>query len=168
MRPENSLVYGTPISPLTLDNSLYASGKVAMALGSADSGLLVGWYNSNTPIGAPPMNFLGVFIEGPSRIGHYFRPALGTSDNIALVANDGPVIRADGAPHGWSFDYDAKKSRATATLDGESVVMEIPETTRKGNASFNRFGVLSWLRGGHCVELYFDDLRFISGPTHGR
>jgi len=172
MLPQNSLIFGTPVSPLTFDDKVKASGKVAMTLGSADSGLLIGWYNSHTPIGAPPMNFLGIFIEGPSRIGHYFRPALGTSDNGAQVGGSGPVIRADGASHAWTFEYDPAandgKGRATATLDGASAVLDVSEAARKGNAAFDRFGVLSWLRGGHCAELFFDDLAFTSGTESQR
>jgi hypothetical protein len=168
-QPEGSLVYGTPVNPLSMDDALHASGKVAMTLGSADSGVLIGWYNSSTPIGIPPANFIGVFIEGPSRIGHYFRPAFGNAENVRGNLNEGPVLRADSTPDEWTLNYDPKanggQGRIVATHDGQEAVLDLPPNARTGNASFDRFGVLSWNHGGHCVDVYFDDLTFTSGRT---
>lgn len=42
------------------------------------------------------MNSLAVLVEGPSRIGHYFRPVYGTSDDLLKVMDRGPVIRPGG------------------------------------------------------------------------
>ena len=58
-----------------MNDELKASGKVCFQRAAVDCGLLIGGFNSNTAIGAPPNNFAGVLVEGPSRIGHYFRPA---------------------------------------------------------------------------------------------
>jgi len=90
---------------------MYGSLQVALALSVAwiqdaavgpagtDSGVLIGWFNSHTYIGAPPMNFIGIFIEGPSRIGHYVRPAYANAYDQREVAGEGPVLRPDGRPH---------------------------------------------------------------------
>ncbi len=168
-RPENSLWYGTPVQPLNLDDELHASGKVDLELGSADSGVLIGWYNSQTPIGTPPSNFLGVFIEGPSRIGHYFRPSFANAKGAGATMNEGPVIHADSTPHTWTLTYDPKanngQGQIIATLDGQQAAMDLPPGIREGGATFDRFGVLSYNQGGHCVDVYFDDLAFTSGQN---
>ena len=166
MRPENACYYGTPIGRLSLDDELNASGRVCLTAAAADSAILAGWFNARTFIGAPPQNFLGILVEGPSRAGHYFRPAYGTSDDLKCVTDHGPVIRPDSQSHEWTFHYTPGASgadgRITVTLDTESVSLDVPREARKGNASFDRFGFLSWHRGGHFVETYFDDLAFTS------
>lgn len=166
-RPENACHYGTPVSSLSLDDELEASGKMSLTAASADSAILLGWFNSHTPVGAPPLNFLGVLIEGPSRAGHYFRPAYGTSDNLKSVLREGPIVRPDSRSHEWSFHYrpemNGEGGRITVKFDGESVNLDLPETARKGNAAFDHFGFLSWNRGGHFVEVFFDDLTYTAG-----
>lgn len=158
--PQQSAYYAKPVERLSLDGPLHASGKVAMTAAAADSGVLIGWFNSNTSWGAPPMNFLGVFVEGPSRIGHYFRPVYGNSEDSSAAMNDGPVIHADSQSHAWTLDYSPESSRIVVTLDGQEIALEVPPEVRKGNSTFDRFGMLSWLRGGHFVKLYLDDLAF--------
>ncbi len=168
-RPENAGYYGVPVEPLSLDQALVARGKVCLRAAGSDSGVLLGWFNSLTPIGAPPANFLGIFIEGPSRIGHYVRPAYGTSDDIKDLMGTGPIIRPDGEPHAWTLHYapDANKGRGriTMSLDGESVSMDLKRGARDGNAAFDRFGLVSWHRGGHFVEIYFDDISYTARGT---
>lgn len=158
--PETSGYYAAPVKSLTLDSPLHASGKVAMPAAAADSGVLIGWFNDATFRGAPPMNFLGVFVEGPSRIGHYFRPVFGTSEDIHGKVDSGPIIHADGKSHIWTLDYQPESGRIAVTLDGEAITLDIPPEARKGKAAFNRFGMLTWLRGGLFVELYLDDLEY--------
>lgn len=165
-RPQDSAYYATPIETINLNRRLHARGKVAMTVGAADSAVLIGWFNSYTFIGAPPMNFLGIMVEGPSRIGHYFRPAYSSSDGIGGVLGDGPLIRPDGASHGWSFEYnpEAGAGQIAVTLDDETVTMDLTPAVRKGGAAFDRFGILTWERGGNCIEIYFDNLEFTGEP----
>jgi len=167
-RPQNAGYYGAPIGSLSLDQELVARGRVCLRAASSDSGVLLGWFNSLTSIGAPPANFVGIFIEGPSRIGHYVRPAYGTSNDIKDLMATGPIIRPDGKPHEWTFRYSPNanegRGRITMSLDGESVSMDLKAGARGGNAAFDRFGLVSWHRGGHFVEIYFDD---ISYSAHG-
>ncbi|MCC6698523.1 MAG: hypothetical protein IT365_23070 [Candidatus Hydrogenedentes bacterium] len=164
--PEQSAYYAAPTERLSLDVPLHASGKVSMTAASADSAVLIGWFNKETFIGAPPAHFLGVLIEGPSRIGHYFRPAFCSSDGIRAVLQEGPVIQPDSVSHEWTIEYDpAAKDGAGAivvTLDDQKVALDLTPEARKGNAAFNRFGMLTWNRGGHFVEVYLDDLAFTS------
>ncbi len=169
MLPERALYYGTPSGYLSLDDNLKASGKVCLQAAAADSGILVGWFNELTPIGNPPQNFLGIFIEGPSRVGHYFRPVYGTSEDLKGGIDSGPVIRPDGNSHDWTFEYftDANGGNGSimVTLDGESIALNLQPGARKGNAAFTRFGMLSWQRGGHFVDIYFDDISFTARKT---
>jgi len=168
MNPQNACYYGAPAGRLTLDEELHASGRAAFVAAGPDSALLLGWFNTRTAIGAPPDNFLGLMIEGPSRVGHYFRPAYGASEGQKAVMDHGPVIRPDGAPHEWALHYAPDTSRITVTLDSERIALDVPAAARKGNAVFDRFGAVSWHRGGHFVELYFDDLSFtVQQPMSG-
>ncbi|MBI4556954.1 MAG: hypothetical protein HY706_05165 [Candidatus Hydrogenedentes bacterium] len=162
--PEHAGYYAAPVGRLNLNQPLRASGKLAMQAGAADSALLVGWFNSRTYIGGPPANFLGILIEGPSRIGHYFRPIYHTSDDIRGGLEEGPLVRADDKVHNWSVSYDPSANngigKIVAVFDGESLLLDLTPAARKGNAAFDRFGFLSWQRGGHCVEMHFDDLEY--------
>jgi len=163
-RPQDAMSYGVPVGLLSLDGELKASGKLCLRAAAADSAILLGWFNSLTPIGAPPANFVGILIEGPSRIGHYVRPVYGTSDDQKGIKDAGPVIRPDGKPHSWTMDYSPQdnqgRGRIAVTLDGQQVLLDLPEGARKSNAAFDRFGFLSWHRGGHFVEMYFDDISY--------
>lgn len=169
-RPQEALVYGVPVGELSLRQELKASGRLCLGAAGADSGILFGWYNALTAIGAPPPNFLGVFVEGPSAVGHYVRPALRTAHDIAFVAGTGPIIRPDGTPHRWALHYrpgdQGRAGRVTVTLDDHPVSLDVTPAMTDGNAAFDRFGFLSWHRGGHYVDIYFDDLEYTAGATH--
>ncbi len=170
--PHNAFYYADRLGPLSLDHELKASGKVALLSASADSGILVGWFNHRSFIGTPPKDFIGLFIEGPSRVGHYIRPAYRTAGG-ARVRETGPVIHPDGRPHTWTFHYVPQanngRGRITMTFDDRSIVMDLEEGVRRAAGSFDRFGFLSWQRGGHFVEIYFDDLAYTArGPGSDR
>jgi hypothetical protein len=165
--PEQTLAYGAPIGRLTLNDRLHASGRVCLRTASVDSAVLIGWYNEWTPVGTPPANFVGILLEGPSRIGHYFRPAYGNAEGTGDAAGSGPIIHPDGAAHEWTLDYDPTANGGlgsiAVTLDGDPVSIDMPEGVKKGYGSFSHFGVLSWNHGGHFVEVYLDDLSFTEG-----
>ena len=53
-------------------------------------------------------NVLGIVLEGPSRVGHYFRPGYSNRAGAGLTADGSegwPVIRPDGQPHSWRLHY---------------------------------------------------------------
>lgn len=91
--------YAVDVGGLTMDDQLYAAGRVAMTRAGADSAVLIGWFDSRTFVGAPPASFLGVMVEGPSRVGHYFRPAYsnreGGGQRRASDASVRPLVRVD-------------------------------------------------------------------------
>ena len=149
-------------SQLTVDDELVRDGTA----GFTRTGIVELRLPEKEFIGAPPNNFVGVLVEGPSRIGHYFRPVYGTSDDKRDIKGEGPLFNPDSTQRTWSIHFDPKandgQGRITATLDNESVYLDIPEAARKGNATFDHFGIVSWQRGGHYVEMYFDDVVYTS------
>ena len=162
--PEQTGYYADRIGLLTMDDQLKASGKVAMIRAGVDSAVLIGWFNSETYIGAPPENFVGIMIEGPSRVGRYFRPICSNSQGKHEGMQQGPVIKPNGEHHQWSLDYDPEandgKGRITVTFDDETIALDLRPGVRAGGAGFDWFGLLSWRRGGHHVDIYFDDLSY--------
>ncbi|MBI3119614.1 MAG: hypothetical protein HYZ00_13045 [Candidatus Hydrogenedentes bacterium] len=164
LTPEHAMRYGRPVGNLTLAQPLRASGRIVLTGAGADSALLLGWFNPLTAIGAPPPNFMGALLEGPSRAGHYFRPAAGSSTGQALVAGEGPLVYADSVSHTWSIAWDPAANggagRLTTQLDDSSVALDVPAEFRKASAALAQFGVLSWHTGGNFVEVYLDDLEF--------
>ncbi len=160
--------YADDVGRLTLDDALHAEGAIAMTRAAADSAVLVGWFSSETYVGAPPENFLGVLLEGPSRVGHYFRPAYADSRGDGSVVGEGPVMRPSQTAHAWTLDYDPADNDGlggiVVTLDGESVSVGLGQHARDIGAEFDRFGLLSYQRGGHYVEVWLDDLRYTVGP----
>ena len=163
-KPEQAGYYADQIGHLTMDNTLEASGKIAMLRASADSAVLIGWFNSETYIGAPPSNFVGIMVEGPSRIGHYFRPVYANAKGQHEIMKTGPVIKPSRTSHQWRLAYapDANNGHGQmiVTFNDETVSLNLKPDVRTGGAVFDRFGMLSFQRGGHFVDIYFDDISY--------
>ena len=163
-KPEQAGYYADHIGCLTMDNVLEASGKVAMLRASADSAVLIGWFNSETHIGAPPSNFIGIMVEGPSRIGHYFRPVYANSEGQHEIMKTGPVIKPARTSHPWRLVYLPEANNGdgqiTVTFNAETISLNLKPNIRTDGATFDRFGILSFQRGGHFVDIYFDDISY--------
>jgi hypothetical protein len=167
-RTEQPSYYADRVGPLTLRNKLTASGKVVFLNGMSDAGVHFGWFRSGGhPNGdyTPHKNVLGILLEGPSRSGHFFSP---TYKNAAGEGRrtDGPKILPDGKPHRWSLHYEPGREGApgqvpgqiTVTLDDETVHLEVAPGHK--DAVFDRFGIFNTGMGGHCVQVYLDDLAY--------
>lgn len=158
--------YADRTQPLGLDGPLEASGSIALTRGSSDSGVYLGWFAAQ-PHGEPPADFVGIAIEGPSRVGHYFRPIYGTSKDGRGDAETGPVLRPDGSRHQWSLSYDPtannRQGRLRATLDGVPMTLDLERGHKKEGARLERFGLLTMRRGGHHLTVFIDDLRYTVG-----
>ena len=163
-KPEQAGYYADRIGHLTMEDTLEASGKIAMLRASADSAVLIGWFNSETYIGAPPSNFVGIMVEGPSRIGHYFRPVYANADGQYEIMQTGPVIKPSRTSHQWRLAYapdgNNGDGQVTVTFNDETVSLNLKPDVRAGGAVFDRFGILSFQRGGHFVDIYFDDISY--------
>ena len=135
-----------------------------MLRASADSAVLIGWFNSETHIGAPPKNFVGIMVEGPSRIGHYFRPVYANAEGQHEIMEIGPVIKPSRTSHRWRLAYapDANNGHGQmiVTFNDETISLNLKPDVRAGGAVFDRFGILSFQRGGHFVDIYLDDISY--------
>jgi hypothetical protein len=175
-RDERPAYYAAPVGRLSLDDKLEASGTLTMLRAAADSGMLFGWFDSATKQanespdrqGSQP-NYLGVMLEGPSRIGHVLRPAYGTITGpgaIAPVDERWRVIRPDAVVHRWSLRYDPRGAngagRIELTVDGDAKSFDLTPGHKQLGAAFDRFGIFNLQAGGHFVEVYLDDLKYSS------
>jgi hypothetical protein len=169
-RDEKPAYYARRIDHLGLEDELFASGRIALLGAGSDSGVYLGWFNSSSKTNKfasdheqPQSNFLALLIEGPSRIGHFFRPAYATSKGEGMIQDSGPIIRPDGRVHHWSLHYVPKSGGIIVRLDGEAAVMAIPEKQRNQGATFDRFGLFNLQEGGHFVDIAVDDLTYTAG-----
>jgi len=163
--------YADKVGPLSLDDELFASGTIAFTSAGSDSGAYLGFFDSaskkanDRPDGEEPQqNSLAILVEGPSRIGHYFRPAYGASNGQGVIADNGPIIRPDGQVHRWTLHYSPKandgKGRITVTLDDQTTHLDLKDGHRKAGATFDRFGIFNLAVTGHFVTLWIDDLSY--------
>lgn len=162
--------YADRIGPLTLDDPLKASGKVRLEVGAPDSDMRIGWFRSPTKSrGRPPAEagpFLGIHVGGPTRIGHYFRPALATQKGARAETQEGPVL-VPGRVYEWSLAYDPAanggRGALRVSLGEETVTLALQEGQKAQLEPFDRFGLLTCYPGGQLVRIAFDDLTYTAG-----
>jgi hypothetical protein len=160
--------YGDSVGPLTLSDKLAAHGKVAFVAGSPDSGIYLGWFNSKTVDQKDGLqDFVGVRIEGPTRVGHYFAPIVATDQGVLAKAAAAPVLVPDKRPRDWSIQYDPKANGGNGAivvhLDNESATLDLKPRDHHG-AHLDRFGVFTPRVGGSQVKIFFDDLTYTATP----
>jgi hypothetical protein len=155
--------YAAKVGPLRLDRPLRASGRIAFLAAGSDSAAILGWFDSRTPFGSPGPGTVGALLEGPSRIGHYFRPAFCDASGSRRIAGEGPVIQPDGRPRRWTIHYDPEanggRGRITTTLDGRTASLDLKPGEKEGIV-LDRFGIVTMKPGGHHVVFYVDDVRY--------
>lgn len=165
--------YAAKVGPLTLDDKLEASGRLAVRAAASDSGATFGFFNADSlTTSDKPANRLALMIEGPSRIGHYFRPDVATADGRRATKKDGPRLQPGDATHTWSLAYDPSgangNGRVTFRLDDTEQTFDLPPGYRKAGATFDHFGLfLREPADGHYVELYLAELKFTTKPPAG-
>jgi hypothetical protein len=159
---------------LTLDDELVASGQLALNGAGSDSGVYLGWFDSQSKTNKvasdheqPPQNLLAILIEGPSRIGHYFRPSYRTATGDGALPESGPIIRPDSRIHKWSLHYvpnsGSGQGEIVIKLDEQIKTLTLRPEHLKQGASFDRFGLFNLQVGGHFVDISVDDLKFTTG-----
>ncbi|MCI0744530.1 MAG: hypothetical protein L0Y58_03900, partial [Verrucomicrobia subdivision 3 bacterium] len=111
-RDEQPAYYAVPIAPLTLQDHLCASGTVVLRGAASDSGAWFGFFDSSTKRNkttsdhqVAPANLLGILVEGPSHVGHYFRAGYRNRLGEGMLEDSGPAIQPDGKSHRWSLRY---------------------------------------------------------------
>lgn len=170
-RDERPAYYADRVGSLGLEDELSASGRLVFTGAGSDSGVYLGWFDAATKQAkAVPehqerqKNLLAILIEGPSRVGHYFRPAYATRAGEGAARDTGPLIRPDGRVHRWSLRYSPTgangRGQITATLDGQARTLDLQPGHRGAGATFDRFGFCNVQSGGHYVEVYVDDLQY--------
>ena len=180
-RDERPSYYAAPAGLLTLDDELVATGRFSLNKAGSDSGVYIGWFNSaakqakaTSDHERPQSNYLAVLIEGPSREGHYFRPAYGTSDGRGQIAGETsaagrawPLVYPDGRSHEFRIHYRPQaaggRGAIEVVLDGAADSFELRPIERGRGTTFDRFGIFNLQAGGHAVEIYLDDLSFTTG-----
>jgi hypothetical protein len=168
-RDENPAYYASKVGPLTLEDELFASGKIAFNGAGSDSGVYLGWFDSRSKTNKvvsdheqAPRNMLAILLEGPSRIGHYFRGAYRTRTGDGVLDDNGPIIRPDGRVHEWSIHYSPAAGTIAVKLDDGTATLVLKPEHRKHGASFDRFGLFNLQVGGHFVDIAIDDLTYSS------
>jgi hypothetical protein len=120
----------------------------------------IGFFNSSTPAEEKILkNFIGVHVEGPTRVGHYFAPMFATADGRRARVDSAPVLLPDSKPRPWSLRYVPADGTITVTLDKESKTLTLKPNQRRP-ATFDRFGVFTPQVGGSQVKIYLDDLTY--------
>jgi len=160
--------YADRIGPLTLEDRLEARGKVVLKVGAPDSDVYLGWFRSANREKPPTTagDFLGVHIGGPTRVGHYFQPALATTKGTRGQSKTGPVL-TPGKVFEWSLAYDPSANggdgEIRVTLGEETVTLPLRRGLKAEEARFDRFGLFNSTVGGQLVRIYFDDLQYTAG-----
>jgi hypothetical protein len=164
--------YADRVGPFNLDQELTASGRIVLRTAASDSGVYLGWFDSELKRtqktekkGMPkPRGLLGVHVEGPSREGYYFAPEYRTADGRGACAASGPHLVPTAKRSQFTIHYDPNgaggNGRIKVTLDREEVTLDLAPGDRKAGATFDRFGLFDVQTGGHYVELYLDDLKY--------
>jgi len=169
--------YADEIGHLTLDDPIRFSGKISFIEGSTDAGMFFGFFraedekaklppNSQIPSsGWPQANTLGIVVDGPARVGWYFMPVCTAAERKLTVNRTGTIFLPTREHRIFDFVYDPQANkgvgRITVTLDGQPpIIVDLKSEQRKDGATFDRFGLTSFRRGGKFSRLYFDDLTY--------
>ena len=66
---------------------------MVLKVGAPDSDMYLGWFGSANKDKPPAEagHFLGVHVGGPTRVGHYFRPAFATGEGTTGHTDKGPL-----------------------------------------------------------------------------
>jgi hypothetical protein len=177
--------YADDVGRLTLDDPIRFSGKMSFLEGSTDAGMFFGFFNSadekvelppNPPggqaTGWPQPNVLGIVIDGPARIGWFVIPFCTPADKKLAKDVEGPVILPTRDHRTIDFVYDPGANggvgQITVTLDGHKpVTLDLTPQQRQAGGKFDRFGLMSFRRGGKYSTLYFDDLTYTARHPPG-
>jgi hypothetical protein len=160
--------YADRVGPLGLDDRLEASGKVVLKVGAPDSDMYIGWFSSADKEKSPVAkgNFIGIHVGGPTRVGHYFHPALTTGKETRAQTKTGPLL-TPGKVFEWSLVYDPAANggdgEMRVTLGGETVTLALKKGLKAEGGRFDRFGLLNSPIGGQLVRIFLDDLKYTAG-----
>jgi hypothetical protein len=177
-RDEKPASYSVDVGQLSLEDPLRASGKILLQSAAADSGFCLGWFNAAAKRNHQfpeherrSSDYLAAMIEGPSRVGHYFRAAYSTSASAGIIDGDDvsgagslPILRCDGKVHDWQLRYDPNGAGGLGEIevvfDQQRRTFPLRPGDRKQGATFDRFGIFNIQSGGHHVQFSMENLEF--------
>lgn len=176
-RDEKPAYFADHVGPFDMDTQLKASGTLTLRTAGADSGVMLGWFSNAKkrskaiPEDQEPLtDYLGIYLEGPSRVGHYFRASYSTSTGNRHAptgegtADQRPVVLPGDSVHHWSMHYEPQaaggRGQITVEFDNQIHKLELVENAREEGAIFDRFGLFNVQSGGHHVEVFLDDVRY--------
>ena len=180
-RDERPSYYAADVGKLSLEEPLGASGRIVLRGAGADSAVCLGWFDgkskrekNTSELKAPQPGWLGVIVEGPSSVGHYFRAAYSSARGSGQspcedprTGAERPVIRPDGQVHRWAIEYAPEAAggggNITVQFDESTHSLAVRPEHRAEGAVFDRFGIFNLQAGGHHVEFYLDDVAYTSG-----
>jgi len=158
----------TQIGALNLNHKLSARGKLAMPRTCVDAGVYLGWfqtatYNSTTTDNMlAPRNFVGALVESPSREGQKLNACYRTGTGTYDLQDRSPRLVPPTGSLEWSIAYDPAlpKDNLVVTVAGQQSVLTVPESVRMQKTTFDAFGMGTTRKGGHWLEIFFDDLTY--------
>lgn len=160
--------YADRVGPLNLEQRLEARGRVKLITAGPDSDMRLGWFSSGAKEkqSGEAENFVGITVGGPTRIGHYFIPAIATSKGTRGKVEQGPVL-AVGKVLDWSLLYDPAANgglgEMRVTLGADSATLALKPGQKAEGATLDRFGLFTSTAGGQMVKIYLDDLAYTAG-----
>jgi lysophospholipase L1-like esterase len=160
--------YADRVGPFDLTRRLEARGKVKLVTAGPDSDMLIGWFGSASKDRSPDEagHFVGIHVGGPTRIGHYFIPQLGTATGGKGKVEEGPVL-TPGQVFDWSLVYEPEANGGNGeirvSLGEKSVVLPLKPGQKAQGAKLDRFGLFTSQAGGQMVKIYLDDLTYSAG-----
>ncbi|MDB5323936.1 MAG: hypothetical protein JWN40_5567 [Phycisphaerales bacterium] len=164
--------YADKVGPLDLAHPFQASGKIKLITAGPDSDICLGFFNSATAKEnekGNTANFVGIHIGGPTRVGHYFAPALTSATGVIQKLPKGPLL-VPGKPYDWSLEYDPAPAadhpngQIRVRLGKETVTLPLNLKEKTPTATLDRFGLFTITEGGQMVKVYLDDLTYTNTP----
>jgi hypothetical protein len=183
---KQSAYYGDPITPVGLQDNLYAEGDIDLEAASSDADVFIGWFDSAAKSGGDlPRNLVAAAIGGPSEWGIRMVPTyssrLATSGSFAPLAQFdryefAPLLAPKHRAWRWWICYrppadPSGSGRLTVGLtDPQGLLpdsrasISVRRTAVVEGATLDRFGIRNLEKGGHSLTFYLDNLRYTSGP----
>jgi len=167
--PQTAAYYAdTRIGTLNLNRKLSARGKLAIPRTCVDAGLFLGWFNTATYNGRTtdnilaPRNFVGALVESPSREGQKVNACYRTGKGTYELQTLSPRLVPPTGPLEWSIVYEPglPRNNLMVTVAGQQSTLTVPESVRKEETTFNAFGMGTTRKGGHWIEMFFDDITY--------
>lgn len=174
--------YADDVGAMTLEDPIRFSGRISFTEGSTDAGMFFGYFRAedekvtlppnadSKASGWPQANTLGIVVDGPASIGWWFNPTVTAADRTLSKDRTGVVFLPTRTARTFEFAYDPAANngvgRITVQLDKEApFTLDLRPEQRKAGATFDRFGLMSFRRGGKYSTLYFDDLTYTTRRT---